>query len=152
MFFKFYVQIEGETSGPYSVRELLGLSLLDDTLITEESMNGEWHYACEFDFEVLYRKVESFSWNKKPTSQKVMYHMCSDRGFSEPMPVDVMSANLRQTCTGCSITGLVSPEKSTELLKMMQDVNKIINPSPNSSSTLKRDNSAYWNCNGTEYI
>ena len=51
MVFKFYVQMDGETFGPYSVRELMGLGLLDDTLITEESMNGEWLPARRFDFE-----------------------------------------------------------------------------------------------------
>lgn len=208
MVFKFYVQMDGETFGPYSVRELMGLGLLDDTLITEESMNGEWHQASEFDFEDLLRKEKSstrttstntsqqssssgsyFKWililvvillvvigvayvfnsstsntrpipvsptpkpvnpepsptpkpNTEPTSQKVMCPMCSGCGFTEPMPGDIMSANLRQTCTGCSGTGLVSPEKSAELLKMMQDVNKMINPSPNPSQTPKRDNSA----------
>ena len=191
--------MDGETFGPYSVRELMGLGLLDDTLITEESMNGEWHQASEFDFEDLLRKEESssrttssnitqqtsssssfFKWililvtillvvvgvayifnsstsdtrpihvnpitkpvnpepvptpkqNTEPTSQKVMCPMCSGRGFTEPMPGDIMSANLRQTCTGCSGTGLVSQEKFAELSKMMQDVNKMINPSPNPS-------------------
>ena len=215
MVFKFYVQMDGETFGPYSVRELMGLGLLDDTLITEESMNGEWHQASEFDFEDLLRKEESssrttssnitqqtsssssfFKWililvtillvfvgvayifnsstsdtrpihvnpitkpvnpepvptpkqNTEPTSQKVMCPMCSGRGFTEPMPGDIMSANLRQTCTGCSGTGLVSQEKFAELSKMMQDVNKMINPSPNPSPTQKYDKSACWNCNGT---
>ena len=51
MIFKFYVKMDGETYGPYSVRELMNLGLLDDTLITEEGMNGEWHQASEFDFD-----------------------------------------------------------------------------------------------------
>lgn len=218
MVFKFYVQMDGETFGPYSVRELMGLGLLDDTLVTEESMNWEWHQASEFDFEDLLRKEENqfsqtissgnthqslssssyFKWililvavfllvvgaayvfngstsntrpirveptpkpinpdpspapNPKPspelTSQKVMCPMCSGRGFIEPMPGDIMSATLRETCTGCSGTGLVTPEKSVELLKMMQDVDRMINPSPKPSPIQKRDNSACRNCNGT---
>lgn len=61
MNFKFYVKMDGEIFGPYSVRDLMGLGLLDDTLITEESMNGEWHQASEFNFEDLLRKEESAS-------------------------------------------------------------------------------------------
>ena len=61
MIFKFYVKMDGETYGPYSVRELMNLGLLDDTLITEEGMNGEWHQASEFDFDELLRKEEGAS-------------------------------------------------------------------------------------------
>lgn len=211
--------MDGETFGPYSVRELMGLDLLDDTLVMEESMNGEWHHASEFDFEDLLRKEESspshtissispqqssstssfFRWifvlvaillvvvgatyifngaisesqpiyvnpspmpvsptlsptpNPQPSpespSQKVVCPMCSGRGFTEPMPGDIMSASLRQTCTSCAGTGVVTPEKSAELLKMMQDVNRMINPMPNPSPnpSPKRDNSTCWDCNG----
>ena len=43
--------MDGETYGPYSAKEIKELPLLDDTLVTEESMNGRWLQACEFDFD-----------------------------------------------------------------------------------------------------
>lgn len=58
MTYQFYVQMDGEVFGPYTVRELMGLGLLDDTLLTEESMNGEWLPACRFDFNDMLRKEE----------------------------------------------------------------------------------------------
>ena len=39
MQYKFYVQMDGETLGPYSAREVRDLQLMDDILVTEESMN-----------------------------------------------------------------------------------------------------------------
>lgn len=54
--YKFYVQMDGETYGPYSAKEILGLGLLDDTLVTEESLNGEWLPAKRFDFQDMYLK------------------------------------------------------------------------------------------------
>lgn len=214
MTFKFYVKMDGETYGPYSVRELMGLELLDDTLITEESIGGEWHQANEFDFEDLLRKEETlsdashssnlrhtylssayFKWllilvaillvivciayvfndspsdsrpipvsptqkpvisqpatssspNQEPTSQKVMCPMCSGHGVTEPMPGDIMSASLQQTCTGCNGTGVVTHEKSAELSKMMQEVKKMINSTPDPSPSQKQHNIACRDCMG----
>lgn len=54
--YKFYVQMDGATYGPYSAKEILGLGLLDDTLVTEESLNGEWLPARRFDFQDMYLK------------------------------------------------------------------------------------------------
>ena len=48
--------MDGEAYGPYTVKELMGLGLLEDTLITEESMNGEWLPARRFDFEDMLNK------------------------------------------------------------------------------------------------
>lgn len=56
MIYKFYVQMEGQSYGPYTVKELMELPLLDDTLLTEESMNGEWLPARRFDFEDMLKK------------------------------------------------------------------------------------------------
>lgn len=56
MTYKFYVQMEGQSYGPYTVKELMELPLLDDTLLTEESMNGEWLPARRFDFEDMLKK------------------------------------------------------------------------------------------------
>lgn len=53
MQFKFYVQMDGEVFGPYSTREILNLGLLDDILVTEESLEGEWFPAGQFDFASL---------------------------------------------------------------------------------------------------
>lgn len=55
MQYKFYVQMDGETFGPYSAREVRDLQLMDDILVTEESMN-EWLPACRFDFDDMVRK------------------------------------------------------------------------------------------------
>ena len=55
MQYKFYVQMDGETFGPYSAREVRDLPLMDDILVTEESMN-EWLPACRFDFDDMVRK------------------------------------------------------------------------------------------------
>ena len=56
MTYKFYVQMEGQSYGPYTVKELMELPLLDETLLTEESMNGEWLPARRFDFEDMLKK------------------------------------------------------------------------------------------------
>ena len=48
--------MEGQSYGPYTVKELMELPLLDDTLLTEESMNGEWLPARRFDFEDMLKK------------------------------------------------------------------------------------------------
>ena len=61
MNYKFYVQMDGEGYGPYSVQELMGLGVTDDTLLTEEGMNGQWVPAREFDFEEMLRKEQDVS-------------------------------------------------------------------------------------------
>lgn len=53
MKYKFYVQMDGEGYGPYSVQELMELGVMDDTLITEKSMNGCWLPANQFNFEEM---------------------------------------------------------------------------------------------------
>lgn len=54
--YKFYVQMDGETYGPYSASAVRDLDLLDDILVTEESMNGQWLPASKFDFDDMVRK------------------------------------------------------------------------------------------------
>lgn len=54
--YKFYVQMDGETYGPYSAKAIKELDLLDDILVTEESMNGQWLPASKFDFDDMVRK------------------------------------------------------------------------------------------------
>lgn len=54
--YKFYVQMDGETYGPYSAQAVRDLELLDDILVTEESMNGQWLPASKFDFDDMVRK------------------------------------------------------------------------------------------------
>ena len=56
MTYKFFVQMDGSTFGPYTAKEILGLDLLDDILVTEESMNSQWLPAKEFDFYDMYLK------------------------------------------------------------------------------------------------
>lgn len=57
--YKFYVQMEGATYGPYSAKAIKELDLLDDFLVTEESMNGQWLPASKFDFDDMIRKEGS---------------------------------------------------------------------------------------------
>lgn len=63
--YKFYVQMDGETYGPYSAKDARDLDLLDDVLVTEESMNGQWLPASKFDFDDMVRK-ESGCFNPQP--------------------------------------------------------------------------------------
>lgn len=53
--------MDGETYGPYSAKAIRDLELLDDILVTEESMNGKWLPASKFDFDDMVRKEESLS-------------------------------------------------------------------------------------------
>lgn len=55
MKYKFYIKVEEETYGPYSAREVRDLQLMDDILVTEESMS-EWLPAGRFDFDDMARK------------------------------------------------------------------------------------------------
>lgn len=66
--YKFYVQMDGQTFGPYSARAIRELELLDDILVTEESMNGQWLPASKFDFDDMVRKEEGVT----PTSNPVV--------------------------------------------------------------------------------
>lgn len=67
--------MDGSTFGPYTAKEILGLDLLDDILVTEESMNGQWLPAKEFDFYDMYLKESGTvinpdgSISRGPTSQ-----------------------------------------------------------------------------------
>ncbi len=54
--YRFYVKMDGEKFGPYTARETRDLDLLDDVLVTEERMNGQWLPASKFDFDDMVRK------------------------------------------------------------------------------------------------
>lgn len=56
MEYKFYVKMDDDTFGPFSAKEILALDLMDDILVTEESMNGTWLPARRFDFQDMYLK------------------------------------------------------------------------------------------------
>lgn len=56
MMYKFYIQMDGDTFGPYSAKEVLDLDLLPDTMVTEESLNGTWYPASKLDFHDMYLK------------------------------------------------------------------------------------------------
>lgn len=59
--FNFYVKMDGETYGPYSAKQVVELELLDDVMVTEESMNGEWLPAAKFDFDDMVKKESGYS-------------------------------------------------------------------------------------------
>lgn len=48
--------MDGMTFGPYTALEIRNLDLLDDILVTEESMNGQWLPASRFDFDDMVQK------------------------------------------------------------------------------------------------
>ena len=52
---KFYVKMDGDTFGPYTAKQIQELQLMDDILVTEESMN-EWLPAGRFDFNDMAKK------------------------------------------------------------------------------------------------
>lgn len=56
--YQFYIRMDEQEFGPYSLAEMIELPLLEDTLVTESRLNGEWRPAKEFDFEGLSRALE----------------------------------------------------------------------------------------------
>jgi hypothetical protein len=54
--YNFYVRMDGDTYGPYTAKQVVELELLDDVLVTEESMDGQWLPASKFNFEDMVRK------------------------------------------------------------------------------------------------
>lgn len=67
MEYKFYIKMDGETFGPYSAKEVRDLQLMDDILVTEESMDGAWLPAGDFDFEDMVAKELGASVNEDGT-------------------------------------------------------------------------------------
>lgn len=67
MEYKFYVKMDGETFGPYSAKEVRDLQLMDDILVTEESMEDEWLPAGHFDFDDMVIKELGASVNEDGT-------------------------------------------------------------------------------------
>lgn len=73
MEYKFYVQMDGDTFGPYSAKEVRDLQLMDDILVTEESMNGEWLPAGRFDFNDMVKKEFAAQINEDGTINRPRY-------------------------------------------------------------------------------
>lgn len=67
MEYKFYIKMDGETFGPYSAKEVRDLQLMDDILVTEESMDGAWLPAGDFDFDDMVAKELGASVNEDGT-------------------------------------------------------------------------------------
>ncbi len=72
MEYKFYVKMDGETYGPYSAKEVRDLQLMDDILVTEESMN-EWLPAGRFDFDDMVKKELGVTVNEDGTINRPRY-------------------------------------------------------------------------------
>lgn len=70
--YKFYVQMDGQTFGPYSARAIRDLDLLEDILVTEESLNGQWLPAAKFDFDDMVRKEEASSFSQPLTPKPII--------------------------------------------------------------------------------
>ena len=82
MGYKFYVQMEGETYGPYTAKEIRDLQLMDDILVTEESMS-EWLPAGRFDFDDMVMKELGASINEDCTINR--------SGYGTPTPSSITS-------------------------------------------------------------
>lgn len=64
--------MDGETYGPYSAKEVRDLQLMDDILVTEESMN-EWLPANRFNFDDMVRKELGALVNEDGTINRPLY-------------------------------------------------------------------------------
>ena len=107
--YKFYVKLEGTTYGPYSAAEINDLELLDDILVTEESMNGQWLPASKFDFEDMVRKEAGTITQTKPTSKYVINSdgsVTNHNGWQPTTPQVPLQPNQ-------PATGPISPEDNS---------------------------------------
>ena len=86
MEYKFYVQMDGETYGPYSAKEIKELPLMDDILVTEESMNGEWLPAGRFDFDDMVTKELSVFVHEDGTYDLPSYNTHSSSSEPQQQP------------------------------------------------------------------
>lgn len=68
--YKFYIEMDGQVFGPYTARQTRELDLPDDILVTEESMNGQWFPACQFDFDDMIRKESVSGIPRRPIEQQ----------------------------------------------------------------------------------
>lgn len=73
MEYKFYVKMDGGIYGPYSAKEVRDLQLMDDILVTEESMS-EWLPAGRFDFDDMVEKELGASVNEDGTINRPRYN------------------------------------------------------------------------------
>lgn len=64
--------MDGEAYGPYSAKEVRDLQLMDDILVTEESMN-EWLPAGRFDFDDMVKKELGASVNEDGSINRPRY-------------------------------------------------------------------------------
>lgn len=71
--YNFYYEKNGEAIGPYSAEEMAMMQLPEDTLVTEDSLNGEWRNANEFDFDEL--ASMEFSDYDKPFEKMIISSM-----------------------------------------------------------------------------
>lgn len=58
-FYTFYVKMDENVFGPYTIDEIRNLGLLEDTEVMEASL-GCWYPANYYDFDALYAKEHSF--------------------------------------------------------------------------------------------
>lgn len=73
--------MDGETYGPYSAKEVKDLQLMDDILVTEESMS-EWLPAGRFDFDDMVKKELGAFVNEDGTINRPRY----DTPITPPVP------------------------------------------------------------------
>ena len=61
--------MDGDTFGPYTAKQIQELQLMDDILVTEESMN-EWLPAGRFDFNDMAKKELNELLSQRRTQNK----------------------------------------------------------------------------------
>ena len=82
MDYQFYIKMDEQEFGPDSLNEIKELPLLDDTLVTESRLNGEWRPACEFDFQALSESLRDSITTTK--SKKTVYQYQDSRKGQNP--------------------------------------------------------------------
>lgn len=99
MEYKFYVKMDGETFGPYSAREIRDLQLMDDILVTEESMD-EWLPAGRFDFDDMVRKEFGSCVNEDGSINRSQYNTLVNSSTSQ------QTQQTRSTTTSTTTEGV----------------------------------------------
>lgn len=57
---RFYINMDNTSFGPFTLAQIKTYPLLEDTLITTNTLNGEWYEARYFEcFDDLFKEQES---------------------------------------------------------------------------------------------
>lgn len=98
MDYKFYIRMDGETYGPYSAKEIKELQLMDDILVTEESMS-EWLPAGRFDFDDMVNKELGVFVNEDDTINSPRYNTPINSVRSSEQTQQPIHSQYSSTCS-----------------------------------------------------